>query len=90
LSRKSLNFGVPCAAFLEHWCHSSPKKSYRLYHERQKETSGGKPIKKPKASDKDDMSTMGNVWENRLSKEDYQVLDKALTRCLKIIARQST
>jgi hypothetical protein len=44
---------------------------------RQQETGGTKPTKKTKSSSKDDLNTMGNIWENRLSKEEYQVLDKA-------------
>jgi hypothetical protein len=44
-------------------------------------TSGAKLIKKPKTSNQDDRNTIGTIWENRLSKEDYQVLDKAFEDC---------
>jgi hypothetical protein len=52
---------------------------------RQQETGGTKPTKKTKSSSKDDLNMVGHIWENRLSKEEYQVLDKAFEDYCKTI-----
>jgi hypothetical protein len=65
-------------------------KSYRIYNERQKETTpdeeerhtATKCTKKPKVLNKDGMNTVGNIWEHHLPNEEYQVLDKAFEEYL--------